>query len=157
MIEPLAKRVHGFGWHVQLHMLADQIAAHEALLRRLPTPIVIDHLGRLPQPAGIAHPAFAVIRRLLDQGRTWIKLTGAYLNTQVGPPGYADTLPIARAYVEAAPERMVWGSDWPHPTEQHKPDDAALLDLLADWAPDESQRQRILVDNPARLYGFDDA
>jgi len=154
MIEPLAQRVHYLGWHVQIHMLADQIAGHEALWRRLPTPIVFDHLGRLPQPAGIAHPACAVIRRLLDTGRAWVKLTGAYLNTRVGPPGYADTVPIARAYAEAAPERMVWGSDWPHPTEQHKPDDAALLDLLAAWVPDEAVRRRILVDNPARLYGF---
>lgn len=154
MIEPLARRVHGLGWHVQIHMLADQIVAHEALWRRLPTPLVFDHLGRFPQPAGIAHPAFTVIHRLLDEGRAWVKLTGAYLNTQAGPPGYADTVPIARAFVQAAPERMVWGSDWPHPTERNKPDDAALLDLLAEWAPEESVRRRILVDNPARLYGF---
>jgi predicted TIM-barrel fold metal-dependent hydrolase len=70
------------------------------------------------------------------------------------PPAYAQALPIARAYVEAAPERVVWGSDWPHPTEAEKPDDAVLLDLLADWAGDEATRKRILVDNPAELYGF---
>ena len=100
------------------------------------------------------HPAHAVIRRLLDGGRTWMKLSGAYLNTAVGPPDYPDASRVARAFAAAAPERMVWGSDWPHRGEKHMPDDAALFDLLATWAPDEATRRRILVDNPATLYGF---
>jgi D-galactarolactone isomerase len=95
--------------------------------------------------------------RLLNTGRTWIKLSGAYADTASGPPAYADSSAIARAYVEAAPERLVWGSDWPHPTEgvDKKPDDAVLFDLLGAWAPDEAVRTRILVDNPQRLYGFE--
>jgi predicted TIM-barrel fold metal-dependent hydrolase len=155
MIEPLAQRIAELGWHVQLHMMADQLVAHEALFRRLPTQIVVDHLGRLPHPQGIAHPAFGVVRRLLDTGRTWVKLSGAYLDSR-SVAKFADTVPVAQAYLRAAPERMVWGSDWPHPTEPvHKPDDAALMDLLSVWAPDERLRHRILVDNPAQLYGFE--
>ncbi len=86
--------------------------------------------------------------------RTWMKLSGAYLNTTSGPPAYADATEVARLFAKAAPERMVWGSDWPHRGEKHMPDDAGLLDLLADWAPSEAARRRILVDNPATLYGF---
>jgi predicted TIM-barrel fold metal-dependent hydrolase len=149
MIEPLARRVEPLGWHVQIHLRADQIVAAEDLLRRLPGTIVFDHLGRLTPPEGLNHPAFRIIRQMLDGGRTWMKLSGAYFFG--GPPAYADAGAVARTYVAAAPERMVWGSDWPHPTETEKPDDAALFDLLSDWAPDEATRQRILVDNPARL------
>jgi predicted dehydrogenase/predicted TIM-barrel fold metal-dependent hydrolase len=155
MIEPLARRVAGLGWHVQLHLRADQIVEQEALLMRIVTPIVFDHLGRLPQPQGINHPAFGVIRRLIDKGKTWVKLSSIYQDSKVGPPTYADQTEVARAYLKAAPERMVWGSDWPHPTERgDKPDDAVLFDLVAEWAPDEALRQRLLVDNPAALYGF---
>jgi D-galactarolactone isomerase len=154
MIEPLSKRVNELGWHVQIHMRGDQIVAAESLWQRLPSPIVFDHIGRLPQPAGTDFAAFDVIRRLIDKGRTWVKLSGAYLDTKVGPPGYADVTRVARAFVAAAPERMVWGSDWPHPTEKDKPDDAVLFDLLSEWAPDEAARHRVLVANPETLYGF---
>lgn len=154
MIEPLSKRVADLGWHVQIHMRGDQIADAADLLMRLPSPIVFDHMGRLPQPEGVNHAAFTLIRKLIDRGRTWVKLSGAYMDTRVGAPTYADKTPIAQAFIKAAPERMVWGSDWPHPTEKEKPDDAALFDLLAEWAPDEAVRRRILVDNPAELYGF---
>jgi predicted TIM-barrel fold metal-dependent hydrolase len=154
MIEPLSGRVSDLGWHVQIHMRADQIAAAESLWERLPSAIVFDHLGRLPQPAGVAHPAFGIIRRLIDKGRTWVKLSGAYLDTRAGAPAYADATDVARAFVAAAPERMVWGSDWPHPTEKDKPDDAVLLDLLAAWVPDAETRRRVLVSNPETLYGF---
>ena len=155
MIEPLAKRIADLGWHVQLNVTREQIVEHAELLRRLPTPIVFDHLGQLKPPAGIDHPAYNIIRGLIDKGRTWIKLSGAYSNTLVGPPSYADATKVAQAYVRAAPERLVWGSDWPHPSEeQHKPDDAILFDLLAAWAPVEATRNRILVTNPEVLYGF---
>jgi predicted TIM-barrel fold metal-dependent hydrolase len=154
MIEPLAKRVADLGWHVQIHMRGDQIVENAALLERLPTQVVFDHMGRLPQPAPLDHPAYAVIRRMLDKGRTWTKLSGAYMDTKSGAPAYADKLAVAQAYLKAAPERMVWGSDWPHPTEKEKPNDATLFDLLAQWAPDAALRQRILVTNPEALYGF---
>jgi D-galactarolactone isomerase len=156
MIEPLSKRVNALGWHVQIHMRADQIVDAVDLWPRLSSPIVFDHLGRLPHPAGGNHPAFGIIRRLIDRGRTWVKISGAYLDSKIGAPSYADAAEVARAYVKAAPERLVWGSDWPHPTESgaHKPDDAVLLDLLAECTPDEATRRRILVDNPQTLYGF---
>ncbi|HZO44829.1 MAG TPA: amidohydrolase family protein, partial [Xanthobacteraceae bacterium] len=141
-------------WHVQIHMRGDQIVDAASLWDRLPCPIVFDHLGRIPQPAGVDDPAFKIIRRLIDKGRTWVKVSGAYHDTKVGPPGYADVTQVAQAFVQAAPERMVWGSDWPHPSEPKKPDDAVLLDLLLEWAPDEPTRHRILVENPQALYGF---
>jgi D-galactarolactone isomerase len=154
MIEPLAKRMADIGWHVQIHMRGDQIVANADMLRRLPSTIVFDHMGRVPLPEGEKHPAFEIVRGLIDKGRTWVKLSGAYQDTKIGPPTYADATMLAQAYVNAAPERMVWGSDWPHPTEKDKPDDALLLDLLSQWAPDAAIRRRILVDNPQTLYGF---
>jgi len=154
MIEPLSKRVNALGWHVQINMTADQIVAAEDLWNRLPSPIVFDHLGHVPQPAGLSHPVFNTIRRLVDRGRTWVKLSVTYDNTKDGPPGYSDITKVAQAYVKAAPERMVWGSNWPHPNEANKPDDAALFDLMAKWAPNEKTRNRILVENPAALYRF---
>jgi D-galactarolactone isomerase len=154
MLEPLSKRVNDLGWHLQIHMKGEQIAAIEDLLLRLPAPIVFDHLGRLAQPNALDTAGFKSISKLIDKGKTWVKLSGAYQDSKVGPPSYSDTVAIARAYIKAAPERMVWGSDWPHPTEKEKPDDAILFDLLAEWAPDVATRTAILVQNPARLYGF---
>jgi len=155
MIEPLSKRVAALGWHIQINAPAPTIMSIMDILNRVPSPIVFDHLAHLPQPAGIDDPLFAHVRALIDKGRTWIKLSGAYQDTKIGPPTYADATAVARAYAKAAPERMVWGSDWPHPSErQVKPDDALLFDLLADWAPDEAARNRILVQNAEALYGF---
>jgi predicted TIM-barrel fold metal-dependent hydrolase len=155
MIEPLAHRAHRLGWHVQLHLRGEQIVAMEELIRKLPCAIVFDHMARLPQPEGIRHPAFGIVRSLLEEERAWVKLSGPYLDTKVGPPRYADIKPVARAFLEHAPDRCVWGSDWPHPTEPTaKPDDAALFDFVQEWAVAEETREKILVDNPAKLYGF---
>jgi predicted TIM-barrel fold metal-dependent hydrolase len=114
------------------------------------------HIYDPPLPAGIAHPSHAIVLGLIDQGRAWVKLSGAYSNTKIGPPEYPDATKIAQAFVKAAPERLVWGSDWPHPgmPDDNKPDDAVLFDLLGVWAPDETTRHRILVENPEKLYGF---
>jgi D-galactarolactone isomerase len=154
MIEPLSKRVNDLGWHIQIHMKGEQIAGIEDLLLRVPSPIVFDHLGRLAQPNALDNPGFKTISKLIDKGKTWVKLSGAYQDSKTGAPSYADTVPVARAYVKTAPQRVVWASDWPHPTEKEKPNDAILFDLLAEWAPDAAQRRAILVDNPAILYGF---
>jgi D-galactarolactone isomerase len=155
MIEPLSKRVNELGWHIQISAPASTVMSIMSTLERVPCPIVFDHLARIPEPAGVNDPLFTQVRALIDKGRTWIKLSGAYISSKVGPPTYADLSPVARAYVKAAPERMVWGSDWPHPSEPDiKPDDAVLFDLLAEWAPDEAVRHRILVENPEALYGF---
>ena len=118
MVEPLAARIARLGWHLQLHWTADQIVEHESMLKRLPTQIVFDHMTRLPQPLGIQHPAVKIVEYLLAQGRTWIKLSGAYLDSQVGEAGqFLDIDPVARHWIATAPQRLVWGSDWPHPTE----------------------------------------
>jgi predicted TIM-barrel fold metal-dependent hydrolase len=158
MIEPLSKQVNELGWHVQFWMMADTIKDIENLLMRLPSPLVFDHLGHLPQPAGLNHPAFRVISNLINKGKTWVKLSAAYTDSKIGPPTYADATKVAQAYLKLAPERMVWGSNWPHPSlySARKPmvDDALLFDLLGVWAPEEALRKRILVDNPAALYDY---
>jgi D-galactarolactone isomerase len=156
MLEPLSKRVNDLGWHVQIHQTGDGIVKMEDVLQKVASPIVFDHMGRIPKDVGVNHPAYAVITKLIDKGRTWVKISGAYMDTKVGPPTYADSTKLAQAFVKQAPQRMVWGSDWPHPTQKDddKPNDATLIDLLAEWAPDEATRNRILVDNPATVYGF---
>jgi D-galactarolactone isomerase len=155
-LEPMAYRLVKFGWHCQLNMRPDQVVAAEQMLLRLPCHIVFDHLGRIRDLEGPDAEAFATIRRLLDRGTAWVKLSGAYITSHEGPPGYADVGAVAVAFATAAPERMLWGSDWPHPTKpaDRKPDDARLLDLLAEWVPNADARRRVLVDNPAEVYGF---
>ena len=155
MLKTLARRVQPLGWHVQVFMHGAQIVEARNVLQSLPVPVVIDHLGRVPQPGGTRDPAFDAIVRLLDSGRVWIKLSGAYMDSVVGGPSYADMAPLAREFVERAPERMVWGSDWPHTTATKAVDDADLLDILGEWAPNAEVRHRILVENPEVLYGFE--
>ena len=156
-LEPLAARIHPLGWHVQVLLKPDDVPLLESRLRRLPVPVVFDHLGRLP-PAGVGHPAFRSILNLIDSGKAWVKLSGAYLCGQRVGDDYPDATPSAHAYLAAAPERMLWGSNWPHPTARvglhDMPDDAVLLDLLARWTDDPRLFTRVLVDNPAVLYDF---
>jgi D-galactarolactone isomerase len=155
MIEPLSKLVNELGWHIQINAPATKITQIMPILERVPSPIVFDHLAHIPEPEGVNHPLFGQIRALLDKGRTWVKLSGAYADTKIGPPTYTDSTAVAQTYVKAAPERLVWGSDWPHPSEREtKPDDAVLFDLLSVWAPDAVVRHHILVENPAVLYDF---
>jgi D-galactarolactone isomerase len=156
-IEPLAKRVADLGWHVQINIEAGPILELAELWNRLPATLVIDHMGHMRQPQGVDDPAFKYVLGLIDKGRTWVKLSITYDSSKDGPPGYDDVNRVGAAYVKAAPERMIWGSNWPHPNETTKPDDALLFDQLAQWAPDERIRNRILVDNPAALYGFQKA
>jgi hypothetical protein len=100
--------LNDLGWHIQIHMKGEQIAGIEDLLLRVRSPIVFDHLGRLGQPNPLDNPGFKTISKLIDKGKTWVKLSGAYQDTKVGAPSYSDTVPVARAYVKAAPQRMVW-------------------------------------------------
>ncbi len=154
MVEPLAKRVAPLGWHIQFNVDGEQVVAFEDMLRRLPTQLVFDHLAHPPLPAGVDHASHGIVRDLVDKRRAWVKLSGAYSNSKVGAP-YPEATKIAQAFVKAAPERLVWGSDWPHPgVRDVKPDDALLFDLLTEWAPDDATRSRILVRNPEALYGF---
>src|SRR3954468_24734950 len=115
MIEPLAKRINDLGWHIQINAEAKTIQEIMPILQNVPTPIVFDHLAHIPQPEGVNHPLFKQVVALIDKGKTWVKLSGAYADTKVGPPTYADATAVAQAYAKHAPERVVWGSDWPHP------------------------------------------
>lgn len=156
-VAPLAARVAPpLGWHLQLHWTPAQLLEHAALLQQLQASrvtLVFDHLARLGT-LGPHHPAFALVARLVDAGRAWVKLSGAYLDGRA--PGWTDVDTTARAWARLAPERVVWGSDWPHVTEQpHPPDTAALLHLaLQRWLDTDRQRQQVLVHNPAALYDF---
>jgi predicted TIM-barrel fold metal-dependent hydrolase len=141
------------GWHLQLMVNAPELTTLAPRLGRLRIPVVIDHMGHFPAAEGVAHPGFQALLSLVRDG-AWTKLSGAYRLAKAAT-GYRDTIPLARALVEAAPSRCVWGSDWPHvSTWDAMPNVSDLLDLLADWVPDEAARNRVLVDNPHRLYGF---
>jgi len=156
VLETMASRVGGFGWHVQLQLDGRELPEREPLLKRLTGTLVIDHVGKFLEPVPVDHPAFAALRRLVDNGRTWIKLSAPYEVSKAGPPHYDDVGALAKILARQAPERMVWASNWPHPMRHgaEKPDDAMLLDMLLDWVPDEAARHKVLVDNPAKLYGY---
>ncbi len=150
---PLSRRIKHLGWNVQLHMSAAQIALHADVIRKLECRVVIDHMGRLDPALGTRDPAYAFLCEMLDRGNTWIKLSGPYLNTCVGAP-WEDACEVARAIAAYAPERVVWGSDFPHVTEAVKPEEAALVELIPLWLPTERARQLALADNPRELYQF---
>ena len=156
-LDAVAARVRPFGWHLQLQLDGWTLPVHAARLRALPVDIVIDHIGKFIShpPPGVDDPAFRALLNLLEGGRCWVKLSAPYESSRLGAPGYDDVSQLARALVTSHPERCVWGSNWPHPGREPVPDDAALLGLLQQWAPEETRRQRILVHNPAALYGFD--
>ncbi|WP_207183429.1 amidohydrolase family protein [Methylobacterium indicum] len=141
------------GWHLQFLIDARSLPPLAGRLSRLPVPFCIDHMGHFPTSCGVGDEGFRTLVSLVRDG-AWVKLSGAYRNSVAGPP-YADTVPFARALHQAAPERCVWGSDWPHVAHWGPMMNVGdLLDLLAEWVPDEADRHRVLVENPARLYGF---
>ncbi|MFZ9440911.1 MAG: amidohydrolase family protein [Hylemonella sp.] len=151
----LAERVHDWGWHVQFYPAAGDLEHFGPLLEKLPnTRIVLDHFAALPASGGTAQSGFGYLLRLLDSGRFYVKLSGPMRCTLSEPP-YADMLPLAQALVRAAPERLLWGTDWPHVNMNGRtmPNDGELFDLLGQWAPEAQTRQRILVDNPRAVYG----
>lgn len=157
-LEALAARIAPLGWHLQLLAPADLLADWGARLAALPVPVVFDHFGRIAPSMRQRHPAHALVLRMLEAGRAWVKLSGCYIVSETGLPDYADVQPLARSYLQAAPDRVVWGSDWPHASasagHQAMPDDAHQMTLLARWADDARTLQRVLVDNPAALYDF---
>ena len=150
----LVDRVQPFGWHIVLHFDARDLPDHAELLDRMPCAYVIDHMARVPTSDGIEQAPFQALLELLGDERCWVKISGAERLTAGGEPPYDDVVPYARAIVAAAPERVLWGTDWPHPNVRHMPDDGDLVDLLADLVPDAAQRARILVTNPETLYDF---
>ncbi len=151
----MAARVAVHGWHVQIQTDGRELAKREAELNTLPCDFVIDHIGRFMQPVAPEDAGWKTFRRLVDSGRCWVKLSAPYHGSKSGPPLYADSGALAQELIRAAPERMLYATNWPHPSlKKDFPDDAGLLDLLSDWAGSAAVLQRILVDNPARLYGF---
>ena len=153
-IETLSERITDMGWHLQLLFDAQVLPDIASRLRRLKLPVVVDHMGHMNVRHGIEHPGFQTLIDLVREGRCWIKLSGNYRISAAGRP-YSDAIPFARALIKANPDHMLWGSDWPHPAlNDYMPNDGDLLDALDDYAPDPEFKQRILVDNPARLYGF---
>lgn len=159
ILDTMAARVHEFGWHVQLQLDGRDLPEREAQIKRLPGTLVVDHVGKFLEPVPVDHAAFSVLTRLVDNGRTWVKLSAPYEVSKKGPPNYDDVGALAKALIKLAPDRMVWASNWPHPSvpKEQAPDDAMLLDTLLNWAPDDKTRSRILADNPAKLYGFEPA
>lgn len=150
----IVDRVQPFGWHIVLHFDAHDLPSYAHLLDRMPCPYVIDHMARVPTAAGVEQEPFQALLSLMTDARAWVKISGAERLTADGPPPYDDVVPYARAVVAAAPERVLWGTDWPHPNVRHMPDDGDLVDLLVDLVPDEADRARVLVTNPETLYDF---
>jgi len=157
MVRPLAQRIAPMGWHVQVNAPAAALLEAKATWSDLPVPVVFDHLGRVLQPGTLEQNTFAMVRELVQRDKAWVKISGFYLDSKLGAPTYADAVQVATTYAKESPERVVWGSDWPHPTEQSKnliPNDAVLFDLLSEVVPNEAARNRVLVDNPGSLYQF---
>jgi len=151
----LAQMIKPFGWHLQFYVNLRKMPEIETELARLPINIVIDHFANIASADGLDAAPFQALLRLLHRDNCWAKLMGPYFVSDLFPL-YPDIPPFAQAMVQAAPDRVVWGSDWPHPSARQKmPDDGDLADMLLDWVPDEVQRSKLLVDNPRRLYGFD--
>jgi predicted TIM-barrel fold metal-dependent hydrolase len=155
-IGTLAKKIKPFGWHMQFLMDVRKIGEVAKQLSSLPVPWVIDHMGYVPTDEGVNNAGFRTLLSMLKDGNGWVKLSGAFRVSSEGPP-YRDTIPFAQALVAARPDRMLWGSDWPHVAiKPPMPKIGDLLDLFAEWVPDEATRKRIFVDNPHKLYGFGD-
>lgn len=152
-LETLAERIAPMGWHLQFLMDVRDLPALAPRLRKLPVPCVFDHMGHMPVALGLDHPGFQALCAGIRDDGWWCKLSGAY-RVSDRFDDYADTIAWAQALIEAGPERVVWGSDWPHVAITRMPDTGRLRNLLAQWAPDPAVRHRILVDNPQTLYDF---
>ena len=150
----LAQRIKRYGWHVEFLMHADEFPDLDRQFADFPVDIVLGHLGYMRTDKGVQEPGFQALLRLAQRGKCWVKLTGPYrISTEALP--HRDTLSLAHALLEAAPQRIVWGTDWPHVmVKTPMPNDGALADLILDWVPDAGLREQVLVANPAKLYRF---
>ncbi len=154
-LPPLAARMAPLGWTVNLQLDGRDLPQYKALVDALPGKVVIDHIGKFIEPVSVQHPAFKALQGVLDAPQRWVKLSAPYETSRLGPPVYADVAALACALVASHPGCCLWASNWPHPNFQPRPADADMLALLYGWAPDESTRRRILVDNAAAAFGFD--
>ena len=147
-------RVKEMGWHLILHLDATDLVEFDAMFKKIPVPMVIDHMGRVKAADGLDQQPFKVLLEWMKNERFWVKVCGPERVSSMGPP-FTDAVPFARKLIEAAPDRILWGTDWPHPNVgKHMPNDGDLMDLFAQMAPTPELQKKILVDNPARLYGF---
>ncbi len=165
-LEAAVQQIGGRPWHLQIYTRLPVIEALRAQLAAVPVPLVFDHFAGADAAPGPQQAGFGTVLDMVKSGRAYVKLSGAY-RASTGAPDFADVAPLARALIAANPDRLIWGSDWPHPDSTPKPgraptdlapaqpiDDGRVLNLLAEWAPDAAVRQKILVDNPKRLYGL---
>ena len=154
IIETVAAKVASFGWHIQLQMNGREFVERIAVLRNLPTPLVVDHVGRFTPPVPADDASFRILLGLLEAGNCWCKLSAPYESSSDGPPDFPDVAAEAQVLAQTAPERMLWATNWPHPNQKKPLSPEATLKLLHDWVESEAVRAKILVDNPAELYGF---
>lgn len=149
-----ARRVAPLGWHLQFRIKPEDFVGAEAMIEKLPVNVVIDHIGGVPVAEGLTGASFRTVLSLVRSGRCWVKLSAPMRISKQAFPHH-DVLPFVHALVDAAPDQLLWGTDWPHTTLPGKmPNDGDLCDLLAEWIPDAATRKKVLVDNPAKMYGF---
>lgn len=154
VLRPLAARIKPMGWHIEFLMHANEFPDLDKTFADFPVPVVLGHLGYMKGCPGTDNPGFQALRRLMQAGKAWVKLTGPYRISNHDLP-HADTIPYAHALIKANPAQVIWGTDWPHVMHKGRiPNDGELTNLLLDWVPDEKQREQVLVANPAQLYGF---
>jgi D-galactarolactone isomerase len=154
-LAPFAARAQEYDWFTDIEMDGRTLPEHEAAIARLPGKLVIDHIGKFLQPMPLDHPAVVSLMRLVDSGRTYVKIASPYDSSRSGPPAYADLAPLVSLLVRAAPDRLIFATNWPHAAlaVDQRPDDAAWLDLMSEWMS-EDVRRKMLVDTPATLFGF---
>jgi predicted TIM-barrel fold metal-dependent hydrolase len=151
----LVKRIGALGWHVEFLFAGHELPGLLPLLRTLDAPVSIGHFAYMPAREGVGYPPFQDLLGLVAEGNTWVKLSAPNRLGVGDLPPWPEVVPLARALIEANPDRMLWATDWPHPNKfEAQPNDADLLEQLELWAPDEAMRRRVLVDNPVALYGF---
>lgn len=150
----VARQIAPLGWNINLQLDGRTLPVYETLIAAQPCRVVIDHVGKFLDPVTPQDPAFASLRRLLDTGNVWVKLSAPYETSRTGAPDYRDVGVLAQALIQEYPQRCLWASNWPHPGQTQRPDDRALLALLDSWCASQSVRDQILVHNPAKLYGF---
>ncbi len=152
-LRTVMRLVEPHGWHVAIHLFGKELLETQDFIRSITAPVVIDHIGRVDAREGPDGKAFRALRGLLDTGKVWVKLSGTDRVT-ADPPPYRDAVALAKILADQAPERILWGTDWPHPNHAAVPNDGTLVDLIAEIAPTDLTRRRMLVDNPASFFGF---
>jgi len=153
-VRAVMRLVEPYGWHIEVHVYGKDLLANLDFIAAIKARVVIDHIGRVDAREGPDGPAFVALRRLVDSGNVWVKLSGTDRVSQQEPP-FRDAVALARILAEQAPERILWGTDWPHPNVRRMPNDGELVDLIPQIAVNETTRRRMLVDNPAEFFGFD--